>query len=102
MINSENSLEIIVMNIANISYAMFVIISSVVTILVGLMVFYTGWKWLFMGIGGVGTTSRFSSGMHKIWPAGAARFDHLTYKPYKGYNRLRSRKWNMDHMPSGM
>jgi len=23
--------------------------------------------------------------------------DRHTYKPYKGYNRLRSRKWNMEH-----
>jgi len=24
-------------------------------------------------------------------------YDHLTYKPYKSYNRMRSRKWNMEH-----
>jgi len=23
--------------------------------------------------------------------------DRMTYKPYKGYNRFRSRKWNLEH-----
>jgi len=26
-----------------------------------------------------------------------AWLDRATYKPYKGYNRFRSRKWNMEH-----
>jgi hypothetical protein len=26
-----------------------------------------------------------------------AWLDRMTYKPYKGYNRWRSRKWNMEH-----
>jgi len=28
---------------------------------------------------------------------GWAWLDKMTYKPYKGYNRLRSKKWNMEH-----
>jgi len=30
-------------------------------------------------------------GRHWMW------WDHMTYKPYAGYNRLRSRRWNMEH-----
>lgn len=45
----------------------------------------------FAGSEGPGTTSVF--GGHHSW------YDRVTYKPWKGYNRLRSKKWNLEHMP---
>lgn len=27
----------------------------------------------------------------------ASKIDRMTYKPYRGYNRLRSEKWNLEH-----
>jgi len=39
---------------------------------------------------GDGTTTWL--GGHWAW------LDHKMYKPWKGYNRLRSRKWNIEHM----
>jgi len=39
---------------------------------------------------GDGTTTWLGS--HWSW------YDRHTYRPWKGYNRLRSRKWNIEHM----
>jgi len=38
---------------------------------------------------GDGTTTWLGS--HWAW------LDHKMYRPWKGYNRLRSRKWNLEH-----
>jgi len=38
---------------------------------------------------GDGTTTWLGS--HWAW------LDHKMYRPWKGYNRLRSRKWNIEH-----
>jgi len=48
----------------------------------------------------------FCFGLNAVWHADGttnwlgshwSAYDHLTYKPYKNYNRFRSRKWNMSH-----
>lgn len=50
----------------------------------------------------------FRFGIKKIWNSEGttnwlgskwSTWDKLTYKPWKGYNRMRSKKWNLDHMP---
>jgi len=43
----------------------------------------------FGSMGETGTSSRL--GMHWSW------YDKMTYKPYKGYKRWRSKKWNMNN-----
>lgn len=57
-----------------------IILGAVIGIGVAYLVFNSGWHLL------QGTT--FTS-----W----AWLDRMTYKPYKGYNRFRSRKWNMEN-----
>lgn len=61
----------------------------ILSAVIGLSVAFLIVRWGFFGSAGAGTTSRFSH----LFPW----IDHLTYKPYKGYNRLHSRKWNMTH-----
>lgn len=62
------------------------ILLSVIGISVALIIFYFGVKNL-RGLGGAGTTSAL--GKHWAW------YDRMTYKPYKGYKRYRSRAWNL-------
>jgi len=49
----------------------------------------------------------FRFGVNAIWHSDGtsnwlgtkwSAWDKLTYSPWKGYNRLRSRRWNMEHM----
>jgi len=62
-----------------------------VFMLIGAGLAALGWgcRALLKGIGGPGTTSWLGS----HWSA----WDRMTYRPYKGYNRLRSRAWNAEH-----
>ena len=55
--------------------------------LIGLM---WGLKKFIHWVVGDGTTTWLGS--HWSW------LDRHTYRPWKGYNRLRSRKWNIEHM----
>jgi len=62
---------------------------KILAILAGLTGLYWGICHLVKGMGGAGTTSWLGS--HWAW------YDRHTYKPWKGYNRLRSKKWNIEH-----
>jgi len=50
-------------------------------------------RWVF----GDGQTTGLSRALYKVNSRAGAWWDHETYRPYKGYNRLRSQKWNMEH-----
>jgi len=64
-------------------------IPVMLVIMAALIGLYFGLCKLLKGIGGPGTTSWLGS----HW----ALYDRMTYRPWKGYNRLRSRKWNSEH-----
>jgi len=64
-------------------------IPKILIIFAALVGLYWGLSKILKGIGGPGTTSWLGS--HWSW------YDRMTYKPWKGYNRLRSKRWNIDH-----
>jgi len=64
-------------------------VPNILLIIGALTGLYWGLSKLLKGMGGSGTTSWL--GQHWAW------YDRMTYKPWKGYNRLRSRSWNMRH-----
>jgi len=63
-----------------------IVLTAVIGVAIAYFLFKFAWSQI---ITSTGTTSNLG----KRW----AWFDRMTYKPYKGYNRLRSRKWNMEH-----
>jgi len=65
-------------------YAALVILGSVIILSGGFLVFRWGWK----------TVLRMA-GDQSLEIGGY----YLRNLPYKGYNRWRSKKWNMEHMP---
>jgi len=77
--NAETTKQIIVDGITDYSAEMFVIVGSVVVIIVAFLVLKVGLYRLFndksLEIGGY----------------------YFRNTPYKGYNRFRSKKWNMEH-----
>lgn len=68
--------------IVGFSNALYIICSSVLGIAVAYLLYKFSWKL----IKGVSFTSN-------PW------IDRMTYKPYKGYNRFHSRKWNLENGP---
>lgn len=68
--------------------ALLQIFGLLLSITLGVLIFYFGFRAIWHADG---TTNWLGS--HWSW------YDQHTYKPYAGYNRLRSRKWNMQHMP---
>jgi len=50
----------------------------------GILVWYA-----FASVGESGTSTRLG----QRWTA----WDKMTYRPYKGYNRWRSKEWNLEH-----
>lgn len=63
--------------------ALLIICGAVIGIFVAYCVYSFGWSLI------TGRTGFFTS----LFPT----LDHKIYKPWKGYNRFRSREWNMQH-----
>jgi hypothetical protein len=75
--------NLIVASIGTLGFGFVTILTAFVVLGVGYMVFSFGWSLI------TGRTGMFTRMLSSV--------DRLVYKPYKGYNRLRSRKWNMEH-----
>jgi len=74
------------------------IVGSLLAFLSALIGLHWGLHKFYIYVIGEGTTSNFSRDMKNAGFTNiASRWDRLTYRPYKGYNRLRSQKWNMEH-----
>lgn len=79
--NSETITTMILSSVTSFGAAALVILGTLITVIVGFLVFRKGlWALLHdqsLTIGGF----------------------YVRNVPYKGYNRFRSRSWNMAHMP---
>jgi len=73
------------------------VIVGIVSFLAGLIALGMGIRYFVGLIVGDGTTTRFSVFLDAHFPSIGSAWDRMTYRPYKGYNRLHSRKWNMEH-----
>lgn len=90
MINYETIVNTLTSNYISLGVVIALSITSIVTGLVALFGLRYGLVKLVSYIYHADGTTNWL-GRHWSW------YDQLTYKPYKGYNRLRSRKWNMEH-----
>lgn len=65
-------------------------IPKILAIMMALIGLYFGICKFVQWVVGDGTTSWLGS--HWAW------YDRHTYRPWKGYNRLHSKRWNIEHM----
>jgi len=73
--------------IGDFSLALLVIVGACLVIGIGVLIIRNGMQLIR------GTT------MPDVARMGWNNVDKFFYKPWKGYKRYRSRKWNMEHMP---
>jgi len=77
--------SLILSEISQYGLAVLAIISAIIVISLAYLVFDFGWKTIIQG-----RTSYISSKIMFL--------DHVPFvKPYKSYNRLRSKDWNINH-----
>jgi len=86
MLSSASTTQLVANGFAAFSISALEILAIFLGVGVGLLVFYFGLNAIWHADG---TTNWL--GRHWSW------YDQKTYSPWRGYNRLRSRKWNMDH-----
>jgi len=79
----------------NVGLTLGVIMVAIIALFSALVALNLGLRYFIFFLFGDGTTSSFSRALYSVVPSVASRWDRLTYRPYKGYNRLRSRAWNM-------
>jgi len=78
--------NLVLKNISDFSLTLLAIVGICLVIGVGVLIFRNGWQFI------QGTT------MPDVARMGWNRVDKFFYKPWKGYKRYRSRKWNMEHI----
>jgi len=78
--------NLILSAIGDFSLALLIIVGTCLVIGIGVLIFRNGWQLI------QGTT------MPDVARMGWNNVDKFFYKPWKGYKRYRSRKWNMEHM----
>jgi len=77
----NDTLSLIVGSIASFGVSALEILTAVIAVAVGFLVFWFGWKKL-------ATDQSLEIGGY-----------YVRQLPFKGYHRFRSKKWNMEHMP---
>jgi len=83
--NSSTMLDILMVQIGIFSLSLLAILGVVIVVGVGYLVFDFFYKTIIQG-----RTSKISSKIMFL--------DHVPFvKPYKSYNRLRSKDWNINH-----
>lgn len=83
--NITQSQSLIISTLLDFGLAVLAILGSVLVLGLAYLVFDFGYKTIIHG-----RTSRISSKILFL--------DHVPFvKPYKGYNRLRSKRWNIEH-----
>lgn len=76
--------SLLVQNIASFGVLALGILGACLALSIGLFVFRYGWDWI-----------KRAAGDQSVRIGGF----YLRKTPWAGYNRFRSRKWNMAHMP---
>lgn len=89
--NATNALNLILVATRDFGGSLLLILLAIMGIIVGVLIVKVGLNLVWHADG---TTNWLGS--HWSW------YDQMTYSPYKGYKRWRSRKWNLEHMPDGM
>jgi len=87
MFRAASSTTLIALGTRQFSVAALILLGFAVGVAVAIFVYKWGLGLLWHSDG---TTNWL--GRHWSW------YDQRTYSPWRGYNRLHSRKWNMDHM----
>lgn len=77
--NSISVKNLIISTLNDYGISLAIILASIILILAGSLIFREGYKFL--------TDQSYTLGGY-----------YLRKVPYKGYNRFRSKKWNMEHM----
>jgi len=75
--------NLILATLSDFGSALLIILGAVIGVAVAYLIYSFGWSLI------TGKTGFFTS----LFPT----LDHKIYKPYKGYNRFRSKEWNMSH-----
>jgi len=86
--NATNAKNIILGALKDFGLSLVYILGTCLVIGLGILIYRNGWA-LIKGV---------TMPDVRYIPYGNV-IDRMTYKPWKGYKRYRSRKWNMEHMP---